>query len=437
MAKIKEPYNKFDFIGSVLLPRKEENILKKEEKEGRFNKVKLSLGVKESDSNSIFPNFEANVPKDEYEIIKKSTNDIVDGKRQNIEFSFKDRNSEVIINQIPDWAKLVVDLETDFEKKSAREKLRFQIMNLESKQKEDGITDSEKEDLTKYKEEYIQKSDNVHMFIHEYDFINFLYENLELIKSHRIRVTGNYRKSVGKQYYTSYQPTKVEFVSSEKVIENDEEGNEVVTDRFKYPSKLEISSMSFYFDKDAIDNQLKKENKVYINGYIKSNVKKGDNYVEGYIPQQFVMDCTHIDLENEKNLALFELVVSAFKCKKTLHNIGVKLRLKNGQEEIEFSEDSLTEWQKKQVKAGLHTVEYFRPTGNIYGKTITEFKFIDFLNIDTYKEGVIDTELKDGEYYVVPLVEQSSNISVEDIKEETTKEEGSAISKLFSGAFGD
>lgn len=429
MAKNKEIFNTFDFIGTAMLPKKEDCILKTEEREGKFNRMRLSLGVRESESNGIFCDFAGNVPKSQSEMIKKSTNEVVDGKRQTIEFKFEDRNLDAIVAQIPDWAKLTVDLETDFEKKAAREKLRFQIMNLEQKaNSDDGITDSEKEDLAKYKAEYAEKSDNVHLFVHEYDFLMFLHENLETIKANRIRVTGNFRKSVGKQYYTSYQPTKVELVSSEKV--KDEAGND--TNEFKYPSKLEINSLSFYFDKDSVDNQLKKEKKVYVDGYVKSNVKKGDEYVEGYIPQQIVIDCTNIDLEDEPSKRMVDFVVSVFKCKKTLHNMGLKLNLKNGQEEVEFTEDMLTDFQKMQVAAGLHKVEDFKPRGNVYGASITEFRFSDFLSkLEQYAEGAIDTELKEDEYYIAPLVTQAENKSVEEVAKNANSAEESAISKLF------
>mgnify|MGYP003404355130 CR=1 FL=1 len=59
--------------------------------------------------------------------------------------------------------------------------------------------------------DYVEKSDKIFTFVHELDFINCLYSNIETLKANRIRVQGTYSKQAyNEKYFTQYNPTKVD-----------------------------------------------------------------------------------------------------------------------------------------------------------------------------------------------------------------------------------
>ena len=181
--------NSFRFTGMAMTPKSEEKLYKVAELNKNWSKTTLNLGVKQDDSNGVFVNFTAMIPTDENYQMSKPSAEVEDGKRGKIKFAFKDRNSSAIKKQIMDMVLFTVDLEDDFEKKAQREKLRFEIMNLEKK---DDLTDADKEKLEQHKKDYAEKSDKIFTFVHELDFINCLYSNIETLKANRIRVQGTY-----------------------------------------------------------------------------------------------------------------------------------------------------------------------------------------------------------------------------------------------------
>ena len=212
--------NSFRFTGNAMTPKSDDKLYKVAELNKNWGKTTLSLGVKVDDSNGVFANFTAMMPTDENYQMSKPSAEVEDGKRGKIKFAFKDRNSEAIKKQIMDMVLFTVDLEDDFEKKAQREKLRFEIMNLEKK---DDLTDADKEKLEQHKKDYAEKSDKIFTFVHELDFINCLYSNIETLKANRIRVQGTYSiQAWNEKYFSQYNPTKVELVSSDKDEETGE-----------------------------------------------------------------------------------------------------------------------------------------------------------------------------------------------------------------------
>ena len=423
MASIKRLNNTFRFTGDTLVPKSEEKLYKVAELNKNWNKTTLSLGVKVDDSNGVFANFTAMIPTDENYQMSKPSAEVEDGKRGKVKFAFKDRNSEAIKKQIMDMVLFTVDLEDDFEKKAQREKLRFEIMNLEKKE---DLTDADKEKLEQHKKDYAEKSDKIFTFVHELDFINCLYSNIETLKANRIRVHGAYSiQSWNEKYFSQYNPTKVELVSSDK----DEE-----TGEYKYKSELVINPLDFYFDKDCVDNQLKQEKKIYLNGYIKGQMKNDDGeYVEAFYPQQVVINCEKFDLENEKHMGIIKFYESTFKHKKkTLHHMPLRCSVKEGAEEIEFSIDNLTDFQRMQIELGLKKLEDYAPKGGkYYGNRVSEIRFLGTRDdIDGFDEGAVDSDIETDEMIIVTSKKKEQTI--EEVKKETPKkDESDALDSLF------
>ena len=414
--------NTFRFTGNTLVPKSEEKIYKVAELNKNWNKTTLSLGVKVDDSNGVFANFTAMMPTDENYQMSKPSAEVEDGKRGKVKFAFKDRNSEAIKKQIMDMVLFTVDLEDDFEKKAQREKLRFEIMNLEKK---DDLTDADKEKLEQHKKDYAEKSDKIFTFVHELDFINCLYSNIETLKANRIRVQGTYSvQAWNEKYFAQYNPKKVELVRSDK----DEE-----TGEYKYKSELVINPLDFYFDKDCVDNQLKQEKKIYLHGYIKGQMKNDDGeYVEAFYPQQIVINCEKFDLENEKHMGIIKFYESTFKHKKkTLHHMPLKCSVKEGAEEIEFTVEQLSDYQKMQIELGIKTLADYAPKGGkYYGNRVSEIRFKGTRDdIDGFEEGAVDSDIETDEMIIA--VSKPKEQTVEQVKQEAKKTENDALEDLF------
>ena len=415
--------NSFRFTGMAMTPKSEEKLYKVAKLNDNWSKVSLSLGVKVDDSNGIFVGFNAMLPTDENYQMSKPSAEVEDGKRGKIKFAFKDRNSESIKKQIMEMVLFTVDLEDDFEKKAQREKLRFEIMNLEKKEE---LTDADKEKLEQYKKDYAEKSDKIFTFVHELDFINCLKANMETLKANRIRVQGTYSvQTWNEKYYPQYNPTKVELVSSDK----DEESGE-----YKYKSELVINPLDFYFDKDCVDNQLKQEKKIYLNGYIKGQMKNDDGeYIEAFYPQQVVINCEKFDLENEKHMGIIKFYENTFKHKKkTLHHMPIRCSVKEGVEEIDFDESLLTDFQRMQIELGLKKLSDYAPRGGkLYGDRISEIRFLGTRDdIDGFDEGAVDSDIEVDEMTIA--TSKPKQQTIEEVKAETPKkDESDALDSLF------
>ena len=188
----------------------------------------------------------------------------------------------------------------------------------------------------------------------------------------------------------------------------------------------------FYKSRKAMAAALKDEKKIYVNGYLKGQIKEDDEYIEAYYPQQIIIDCTKLDLENEGIAKLIQFTMSVFKVKgKNLWNMGIKCNLKQGAEEIIFDESCLTDFQRMQIELGRKTLDDYKPRGNVYGKSITEIRFSDFLDkMEQFSEGSVETDVRTDDMVIAtskPKVQ-----TVEDVKKEEKKDdESSALAGLF------
>lgn len=412
-------YDGFKFTGELAVPKQEDKIVQETTYDSGWKKVALRVGVKESQTNSQFINLDGMIPPTQgYEMSKPHK----DGEGKKVKFQYKDRLSSVVVDNVADFAKITVDMETDFEKKKERISLQMKIRNLLNK---DTLTDEDKAKLKEYQEEVEAKSDNVHKFVCEIDVVEFIKENLETFKAHKVRITGNYAKTTSKaKYYTQYQPKMIELVAPDTANE------------------LKVS-VDFYFDKDALDQaSFKEEKKIYVNGYIKGYDSKAQ--AEKYYPQQFVIDANKLDMENPKHVGILEFIKTTFAVKgKNIHHIPVEFNTYNGSERVEFTIDMLEPRHKLQIELGLKTIEDYRPRGGfVLGDKVSEFKFAKLLDAD-YKDGAEDTEITISEFEDMIATSSADTVKLEDVKKpvkaepkEEKVEEPEAEEDMFGGLFG-
>lgn len=405
-------YNSFEFIGNISFNKDENKVLETIKHDSGWQTKRLGVGVKATATNGVFLKADALYNPTETNTIFTMGKD---GSK--LEVPFKDRNKQVSLDMVADFKKLVVDLETDFEKKSERIKLKYKIINIENREEK---TEDDLKKLEDYKKEYIEKSDNLHEFISEYDFILFVKESAELLKQHKVRVTGNLEMSLWKEkYYVSYIPKHIEF--AEDNVEN----------------KLQ-ALVDVYFDKNAIDDTLlKTDNKLIVNGYLISydNSAKADRFY----PKKFIIN--GVNFEDEEQVQMFELVKSFVTTdKNTVHHMLWNVNVYKGAEVKEFTYENLTPTQKQFVDMGLATIDDYRPKGGFLGGNIEEFKLFMPELKDDYKDGILNTEMTEEEFIKLLAVHvdrpKKDDKPKETVKQETTSTQDDELKAKMSKLFG-
>lgn len=322
--------------------------------------------------------------------------EMVDKEAKMFDVNLDNTTDKNVIARVPNFARTVIDLENDFEKKDERIKLFFKKLNHERKETK---TNEDLEKIKEYENQINELSGNRAEFVHMKDAIKMLNASLPMIAKQKVRVTGNVKIN----YYNGnarlqYIPSLIELVPEE--TEN----------------KLKVYT-DFFYDKDGIEDD-SKEKKMYVNGYIGETISKADRL----FPIQVVLDYTKIDEENAQHMILLKLMKDIFKItdKKQIHKNAIEINVLNGREQVEFSEDCLTEQQKMYVKMGLNKLEDFRPRGNSYGDKIQELR-VAKADLKEMPEGSIEVfSIKDLDDY---LAQDDSDKTVKDVKKDEVKEE--------------
>lgn len=238
-------------------------------------------------------------------------------------------------------------------------------------------------------------------FISPYDAILYLKENLGKY-SGKICVTGQWDREWYKdRYYDKFKAQNFYAVDDE--VKN----------------RLGLSAV-IYYDKNSVDeSDFKSEKRIYLNAYIKQYINKDDG--SKYIPQQFVLDGSKIDFNNEKHEELFNYRKKYMKTdKKTVVHMNWDITYINGADTVEFTINQLTKAQREQVELGLATLESFKPKGDIYGNKVVDFRLSKPNLVGDFSDGLVDTEmtLKEFEEQVhVP------NVTVEKLEDVMKKNE--------------
>lgn len=359
--------------------------------------------------------------------VKLMTNEKDDeGKTKWITVKADETELEETMKLIPDFMKVTIDLETDFDKKKEYTSLIFKKRNHEIENnkllKQEELSDAEKykiEDNKNKIEEYSNQIKELALNRKEFimkDAIKFLNSALPALKGLKVKVTGqptiNYYKGKASLQYV---PSMIE------IVPND-------TDNC-----LKVWTDVFY-SKDDVDDD-KKEKKMTINTYM--GQRKGGQ--DKLYPVPIIFDYTKYDENIEEHKMLLDYQKSTFetKNKKVYYRHNVELNVVEGAEIVEFDESKLTDKQKLQIKMGLSKLEDFKPRGNIYGNRIHELKFFKAILKDDFADGAIEAfDVKDlGDY----LESDDSDIKKEDVKvEDESKEEKKEINtqdlmaKLFN-----
>lgn len=408
-------YNKFEFVGNIAHNNDLSKVYVVDTFDSGAKKHKLNISIRQSNTNAEFLKLEALLfPAGRVFKIGK------DGK--NIDVAFENRSE--LLPMVADWCKLVVDLETDENLKKELSKLRFQISSLENKIKNGTNTSDEVVKLSTYVQEYEEKlNGNRHEFIHEYDLINFLLNNLNELSKHKVRVLGNIECSEWKgKVYTSYIPTLIEVVPEDT------------------PTKLE-ATMELYFNKNSLDESLLKETgKIVVDAYLcnRDSKAKGDRFFQKtfVIQKPTLADDADEKLKDlvEKQMAF--LPTMATTKAKTYHKMLWKASILNGVETKEFTIDDLTDQQKAMVSLGIMPAEEYKSNRFVAGDRVSETRLFMPVVKDDYKHGVVDTGLTDEDF--AELIARNDGEVKKEVKQELDKveEKDTELEDSFRVLFG-
>lgn len=153
-----------------------------------------------------------------------------------------------------------------------------------------------------------------------------------------------------------------------------------------------------YYLGDALDkSSLKETSKMFLDSYVEQYINKDEG--SKFVPMQTVFDVSKYDDDNDhhQKLKRHRLAFMEYK-KKTVQHMLWELRVVNGAEEVEFTEDQLTPTQKDQIDLGIRTLEDFKPKGSIRGPRMQEIRLLEPICENEYADGLVDSEMKPDEF---------------------------------------
>jgi hypothetical protein len=296
-------YNTFEFIGNINIAKNKDKFHKVDTYDSGWEKHTLNFAIKESNTNSAFVELQgglSNVKTNKVMTFGKGTENVKGAK---LEIPWSDRLKDETVDMVADFKKTVIDFTTDSDLKEKLNQLRYEIRQLEFKDK---LTPDETEKLSNLRTEYRTQAIDRHEFIHPYDAVIFLSTTLDTYKEYKFRVTGSVIMSVWKgKFYRRFEPSFIEIVDSET------------------PSQLR-ATMDIFFTKDALDDKdFKKDKKVYIDGYVIDYDNQSKKEI--FCPQQFVINAQKVDFENEMHVKRFEYLKNKFSAanKKSVYHLAM------------------------------------------------------------------------------------------------------------------
>lgn len=389
--------SRFSFVGEIITAKEAITTAKTSEKSEWF-RTRMNVGVR-AETNSQFLTMESffKHEDDKYQLFGE------DGKAFLVPAN--ETSSEETLKRLRNPA-IVIDLETDVEKKKEYTSIVYKVRNhkdeLRKIRRQETITSDDEakikeleEKIDTYTKQIADLADNRKEFGHIKDAINHLNSKLPQLEGKKVKVTGTVRCNFYKGKSTlQYIPSFIEIVPNET-------------------ESILLVTAEIFYDKDSVNDDTK-EKKMIVNGYIANRVDKKDRL----FPITIGLDYTAVDFENETHMAFLNFMKSTFDItdKKQVHKTKALIKIINGAEVVEFTEECLTARQKMQIAVGQKTLEAFKPRGNVYGNRVQELRLFEPILLGDFDNGAFEVfpvnELAD---YVIG---DDSDVEIKDVKKE-------------------
>lgn len=380
--------NTFEFVGK-LIPCKETDKFKPYEttwfKDSTWGNKSIKFNVA-CGNNRHLVELTALVNKDEksmniYSFTKKtkdeSDNEI---KGEKIIVPFADRFKPDIVASIADFKKYVVDTEVY----GRRSKLEKAV----DKFKDGSIDDEQMESLGAHNieecETALAKSkEKRHEFISAYDMIDYLNKlvNSDKIKNMIFKVIGNFEFT-----YSAKKDIYYRHFTIQKIYRAEDDAEQ-------------LSSATVYmtYGREAVDTNDYEEKKKYnVNGYLSQYFSdiKGD----GFVPITFIIDGNGDEKAAKRAEGFKKKFIFPNDYEGDYRHIGLIVRIFDGAQTVELTEDMLTDEQKENLEFGLITMDDIKKELGkpVYGDKVTDI-VIDSL-ARGYSKGSTETVYTDKDF---------------------------------------
>lgn len=293
---------------------------------------------------------------------------VENGKDEKTEVKWNDRFNDNIVNSIVGYKKWVIDTDTFAYRKELEEKFK-------------DVTEKDEiaEELAKSKKKRKE-------FLHAADFVDYLVKVLDNEKSRDMvfRVTGNvdfsYSESKG-IYYRTFTPQKITRVSddTEQICEG---------------------SMKVYFSENAVDETMTDETgDIVFNGYIQnyfSNIKGN-----AFVPMSFSINK---DAEMAEG---FKMIFEDVEDEKVME-LGIVVDFINGSQQVNITEDMLTDKQRKMIALKMTTFEKIKKElgDTVRGDRITKTELKELMR--GYSGGAEDTDFEINDLIRKPIKQEET-----------------------------
>ena len=307
-------------------------------------------------------------------------------KGESLKIPFKDRLTSSKLAEVAEFKKFVFDLE--------KPNRRYKLEKAAEKIKEGtSLTDEELAELEVESEADVKTAleksiKKRHEFISEWDFVDFIKKVIESgkysDKKFYIKGNGNYQYSdKNERVYESYVPTRIYLA--------DDNAEEYCT-----------ATINVIFNRDSVDDMsVEEKGKYYINGYM----MQYDNNRKGDIPCPVTVTIPVAPEDaSDKDKKKVEAIKRKFVVEdESWKELGVVVKMLNGAQKTEITDDMLTDEQKEDLECGLITLDDIRADlgGSVYGDRVQEYQFDKIAR--GFTKGRNDTVYTDDDMVIKPI----------------------------------
>lgn len=367
----KKVYNTFDFTCRLAIPNETDKFkpYKKDKYDSGWTKEQLLVAAKTDESSVLLTIEDGYFPKD-YKIktfsksVTKDDGTVVKGSK--LEIPWEDRQKKYALDKVADFKKVIFDTSSNYE----RIGLEKYITNFkEDKAKDEDVLNIEKEygtsDISKLEEKLKELQADRKEFISAVDLIGLLKDELPKFEKDLFHIRGNieYSEWNGKGYQ-KFVPTLIEKAHDTK-------------------QKLN-GFVDIFFNQNSLNASAFELTKKYVIDAFTRNYD-GQLKKEIFVPIQFVIDGSKIDMNNPKHTGKLKFLVKPFEVEDDkIYELQYHVKFVNGAERKDITLDDLTPMQKEQVELGIETLDEIRRElgGNKFGDNINENRLFKINTID-------------------------------------------------------
>ena len=301
-------------------------------------------------------------------------------KGEKLEISFKDRFKQEIIDKVAEYKKFIIDTELPSR--------RFHLEKAINKFKNGTITDEQMgllgvHSIEECEQAFEDSKKKKHEFISAYDFIDYLnkFVNSDKIKNMNFKITGTYDVEYDRKNDKWYRHFNVQRIYRQ----NDD------------VDPISQATFGIVFGREAIRNDNFEETKkasidCYIAQYL-NNFKKSF-----FCPLKLVIDGNGDEKAYKKAVGFVKKFEFPDTTDCDYREIGVVCTVLNGAQEVEITEDMLTDEQRENLEYGLITIEDIKAELGkaVFGDRVTDI-VINKLSRN-YSKGAVDTAFTDKDF---------------------------------------